>query len=232
MKVLARLVKKHNDHTGRSEYALVSKKSGRVLKWFGVQKPSHDRVMKEERRVQYFKHLGGNAEKTKSIEEPINIQDPQNAEDLGVIDERFGEIPRYKWDATPHTPYTQQYPHGFPLGDTYYEMGMGSLESYPTVAAVLGAPLPRETKPEQWTRTFDKINSVRPGKRLGVEFKTYVAFHRKEFPKGKIISVKDIVKALDISPEEIKEGLTEAIGYLMSRKVMKKFSELGNYRLL
>lgn len=120
MKVLARLVKKHNDHTGRSEYALVSKKSGRVLKWFGTQKPSHDRVMKEERRVQYFKHAGG------------------NAEEMGdIVDDRFQEIPRNEWDATPHTPYSQQYPEGFPLRDVYYEQGMGSLEKYPTVAAVL-----------------------------------------------------------------------------------------------
>lgn len=30
----------------------------RVLRWFGPEKPSDDRVKKEERRVQYFKHQG------------------------------------------------------------------------------------------------------------------------------------------------------------------------------
>jgi len=53
----ARLVKKHNKKTDRKEWALVSKKDpGKTLKWFGVEKPSKEEVLKEERRVQYFKH--------------------------------------------------------------------------------------------------------------------------------------------------------------------------------
>lgn len=58
MKVLAILRKKHNDKTGKSEWALVSRKSGRVLRWFGAQHPSEERVAEEERRIQYFKHHG------------------------------------------------------------------------------------------------------------------------------------------------------------------------------
>jgi predicted nucleotidyltransferase len=58
MKVQAILKKKHNDKTGKSEWALVSRKSGRVLRWFGAQHPSEERVKKEERRIQYFKHHG------------------------------------------------------------------------------------------------------------------------------------------------------------------------------
>lgn len=55
----ARLVQKHNDHTNKKEWALVSKSSPvRVLKWFGTEKPSDEAVAKEEARVQYFKHQG------------------------------------------------------------------------------------------------------------------------------------------------------------------------------
>lgn len=54
---IAVLLQKHNDHTDRKEWALVSKKDhDKVLKWFGAEKPSEDAVAKEERRVQYFKH--------------------------------------------------------------------------------------------------------------------------------------------------------------------------------
>lgn len=56
MKVLAHLVQKHNDKTDQTEWAFVSEKSDKVLKWFGTQKPSKEEVEKEERRVQYFKH--------------------------------------------------------------------------------------------------------------------------------------------------------------------------------
>ena len=57
MKVLSILTQRHNEKTGRKEWALVSKKSRRVLKWFGTRKPSEEAVKKEERRVQYFKHM-------------------------------------------------------------------------------------------------------------------------------------------------------------------------------
>jgi hypothetical protein len=58
MKIESRLVQRHNDKTDQQEWALVSKKSDRVLKWFGARKPSDEAVKKEERRVQYFKHQG------------------------------------------------------------------------------------------------------------------------------------------------------------------------------
>lgn len=56
MIIEARLVKQKREDTGRSEWALVSKKSGRVLKWFGTKKPSEEAVQKEEKRIQYFQH--------------------------------------------------------------------------------------------------------------------------------------------------------------------------------
>jgi hypothetical protein len=58
-KIESRLVQRQNQHTNKKEWALVSKKSGKVLKWFGVKKPSEEAVKKEERRVQYFKHTKG-----------------------------------------------------------------------------------------------------------------------------------------------------------------------------
>lgn len=56
MKVQAHLVQKHNDKTDREEWAFVSEHSDKVLKWFGTNKPSKEEVVKEERRIQYFKH--------------------------------------------------------------------------------------------------------------------------------------------------------------------------------
>ena len=56
MQVLSILTKKYNEKNERQEWALVSKKSRRVLKWFGTKKPSEEQVKKEERRIQYFKH--------------------------------------------------------------------------------------------------------------------------------------------------------------------------------
>ncbi len=51
------LTKKINPESGKSEYCLVSTSSpGKVLKWFGVNKPSPEDVEKEEKRVSYFKH--------------------------------------------------------------------------------------------------------------------------------------------------------------------------------
>ena len=53
------LKKKYREDTDRYEWALVSRKNDRVLKWFGLEKPSKEQVAKEERRVQYFKHKKG-----------------------------------------------------------------------------------------------------------------------------------------------------------------------------
>lgn len=51
------LRKKYNPNKSRSEWALVSvKKPGKVLKWFGLKKPSQQRVQAEERRVKFFEH--------------------------------------------------------------------------------------------------------------------------------------------------------------------------------
>lgn len=51
------LGQKVNPHTGKKEYCLLSiSKPGRVLEWYGVKKPSPDRVEKSERRITYFKN--------------------------------------------------------------------------------------------------------------------------------------------------------------------------------
>lgn len=55
--VTAILKKIYREKTGRKEWALVSRKNPeKVLKWFGPKKPSKEEVLKEERRVQFFKH--------------------------------------------------------------------------------------------------------------------------------------------------------------------------------
>jgi hypothetical protein len=54
--VTAILRKKYNKNTGKSQYALLSKSNpDKVLKWFGVQKPSDKAVKEQERRVQFWK---------------------------------------------------------------------------------------------------------------------------------------------------------------------------------
>ena len=54
---ISRLVKRYNKKTKRTEYALASRSDpSKILRWFGKRKPSKERVTKEERRVQFFKH--------------------------------------------------------------------------------------------------------------------------------------------------------------------------------
>ncbi len=48
-----------NPKTNTTEYALVSTSNGQVLKYFGTKKPSEQEIDKEERRVNYYKHLKG-----------------------------------------------------------------------------------------------------------------------------------------------------------------------------
>ena len=50
------LRKKHRKDKDRTEWALMDSKGQKVLKWFGEERPSDERVKKEERRIQYFKH--------------------------------------------------------------------------------------------------------------------------------------------------------------------------------
>lgn len=52
------LAKRKDPDDGKTKWALISKTTGRVLKWFGTKKPSKERFAKEERRIAYFKHLG------------------------------------------------------------------------------------------------------------------------------------------------------------------------------
>jgi len=52
------LTKKINKNTGKKEWALVSKKDpSKILKWFGSKKPSEEEVLKQEKRIQYFKNI-------------------------------------------------------------------------------------------------------------------------------------------------------------------------------
>lgn len=52
------LRKRFREEKDRSEWALLDSKGKRVLRWFGPEKPSKERVEKEERRIQFFKHRG------------------------------------------------------------------------------------------------------------------------------------------------------------------------------
>lgn len=53
--VTAHLIQKHNDNTGRKEWALVSKHDhNKVLEWYGTEKPSDETVAKSEQRVHSF----------------------------------------------------------------------------------------------------------------------------------------------------------------------------------
>ena len=52
----ARLVHKYRKDKDRKEWALLESDGPQVLKWFGTEKPSEERVLKEERRIQFFKH--------------------------------------------------------------------------------------------------------------------------------------------------------------------------------
>lgn len=67
--VLAALVvgvvtQRYREEKDRKEWALVArkpdKKTGKrkVLYWFGLKKPSKERVSKQEKRIQYFKNKG------------------------------------------------------------------------------------------------------------------------------------------------------------------------------
>ena len=54
------LVKRRNEKNGKLEWALASVSSpGKILKWFGENRPSEEAVAKEEKRVQYFKNRKG-----------------------------------------------------------------------------------------------------------------------------------------------------------------------------
>lgn len=61
------LRKKYREEKDRSEWALLDSKGKRVLRWFGPQKPSKERVLKEERRIQFFKHKGSSDPDTSAI---------------------------------------------------------------------------------------------------------------------------------------------------------------------
>ena len=53
------LAKRLNKETGKKEYCLISKSTGKVLEWFGPKPPSESKFKEAERRVQYFKHVKG-----------------------------------------------------------------------------------------------------------------------------------------------------------------------------
>jgi hypothetical protein len=68
LKVLAEMVtavvtQRYREETDRKEWALVSRKPDqrtdkrKILYWFGTEKPSEEKVIKEEKRVQMFKHM-------------------------------------------------------------------------------------------------------------------------------------------------------------------------------
>jgi hypothetical protein len=67
------LVQKKNKKTDKLEWALVSKKDRKVLKWFGAKRPSDARVQKEEKRIQFFKHQSDRIEKIIILGEEISF---------------------------------------------------------------------------------------------------------------------------------------------------------------
>jgi hypothetical protein len=67
------LVQRKNDKTDQTEWALVSKKDRKVLKWFGAKKPSDEAVQKEEKRIQYFKNQGERMDRIKKLAEEISL---------------------------------------------------------------------------------------------------------------------------------------------------------------
>ncbi len=56
------LQKRHRKDSDRAEWALMDSGGKKVLRWFGPSCPSEDRVRKEERRIQYFKHQGSSSQ--------------------------------------------------------------------------------------------------------------------------------------------------------------------------
>lgn len=59
------LRKKHREDKGRAEWALMDSTGKKVLRWFGPQRPSDERVKKEESRIQFFKHQGSHVAVTR-----------------------------------------------------------------------------------------------------------------------------------------------------------------------
>jgi len=101
---------------------------------------------------------------------------------------------------------------------------------YPLTAAVLAdAPLPDLTDEEFWKRNFVRTQD-RPGKRLGVELKHYLEFHRKEHPKGSQVTPDALCQLLRMTPKECgRIGL--AIQYLIARKSIEKTKTPDLYRV-
>jgi hypothetical protein len=104
------------------------------------------------------------------------------------------------------------------------------LFSYPVVSSVLAnAPLPDFTDEQFWEHNFVQVQD-RPAKRIGIEFKTYIEFHRKEFPKGKTITDQDIIRVMHLTEKEASR-MPLVYQYLKSRKTLNKVGE-GRYKVL
>ena len=58
MEKIAVLVRLHHPKRNRKEYAIIGS-HGKALKYFGVVRPTKEQVLKEERRINYFKHRRG-----------------------------------------------------------------------------------------------------------------------------------------------------------------------------
>jgi len=104
------------------------------------------------------------------------------------------------------------------------------VDDYPLTSAVLAdAPLPDLTDEEFWKRNFVRTQD-RPGKRLGVELKHYLEFHRKEHPKGSPVTPDALCQMLRMTPKECgRIGL--AIQYLIARKSIEKTKTPDLYRV-
>jgi hypothetical protein len=356
MKVQAILTQQMNKNTNRREWALVSHKHHRVLKWFGPTKPSHEEFLKAERTVQYWKHhasystlarvlsqtdpylyhispvkftqfkqagargregvdIGfhfGTEETAMSRanhlyhEGKVKVGEPlylykvklQTTKPLDLPENRLGsfqasdflqeifklaeegKIPsvtpemiddyyedkimldgeNWKDDLFYESPevtvqkmnqflnsigydsisYDNQYEGG---GKSYVVFDPSKIEiqdvkefkmAEPTVSIVdrvlADAPLP-DLKPEEfWDRNFERTQK-RPAKRLGIELKTYLEFHRKEHPKGTYVTPADLVKMLPMTSREA-EQLGLILQYLIARKAIEKTKTPEKYRII
>ena len=58
------LSQKVNPKSEKKEYCLVSTKSpGKVLEYFGTRRPSDEKVVRSERRVEFYEHHGKSAKR-------------------------------------------------------------------------------------------------------------------------------------------------------------------------
>lgn len=86
MEKKAKLERRYNSKRQRMEWALVSESSpSKVLKWFGPHKPSKAKVLKEERRINWFKYKNKSAWLTEETTVPNTDAHPSTKDDAEIL---------------------------------------------------------------------------------------------------------------------------------------------------